>query len=72
MIQENEVRKLTLTAEAEERKLAVEEQKLAAEAEGRKLAAEGKEIGCRSSGTGSGKKTQAGDEKVAIRKQEIE
>ena len=41
MIQENEVRKLKLAAEAEERKLAAEaeERKLPAEAEIRKLAA---------------------------------
>ena len=82
IIQENEVRKLKLAAEAEERKLAAEERKLAAEAEERKVAAEaeekngcrsgGKEIGCRGSGTGSGEKTQSGDGKVAIRKRETE
>ena len=45
MIQENQVRKLKLAAEAEERKLAAEaeERKLAAEAEERKLAAEAEE-----------------------------
>ena len=40
MIQENEVRKLKLAAEAEEKKLAAEERKLAAEAGERKLASE--------------------------------
>ena len=45
MIQDNEVRKLKLAAEAEERKLAAEaeERKLAAEAEERKLAAQAEE-----------------------------
>ena len=43
MIQENEVRKLKLAAEAKERKLAAEERKLAVEAEERKLAAEAEE-----------------------------
>ena len=45
MIQENEVRKLKLAAEAEKRKLAAEaeERKLAAKAEERKLAAEAAE-----------------------------
>ena len=40
MIQKNEVRKLKLAAQAEERKLAAEERKLAVEAEEQKLAAE--------------------------------
>ena len=40
MIQENEVRKLKLAAEAEERKLAAEERKWTVETEVRKLAAE--------------------------------
>ena len=45
MIQENEVRKLKLAAEAEQRKLAAvaEKRKLAAEAEERKLTAEAEE-----------------------------
>ena len=43
MIQENEVRKLKLAAEAEKKKLAAEKRKLAAEVEERKLAAEAEE-----------------------------
>ena len=58
MIQENEVRKLKWAAEAKKKEIGCRSR--------------GKKIGCRGSGTGSGKKTQAGNGKVVIRMRESE
>ena len=72
MIQEDELRKLKLAAEAEKRKLAAEERKLAAEAEERKLAAETEERKLKLAAEAEKRKLAAEERKLAAETAERE